>query len=128
MLSQANKYLENYDRALRGFEAASLKDPGLKAGEEVQKIIHLLEKLESTVKVIQRWIFNWCYPGTLSITRWNLVYHLVDQKDHRCYVKCSYIVNFASRLHTNIYLCYGHNIHCYKHTDSCTLFFSYLCF
>ncbi|KAJ0971604.1 hypothetical protein J5N97_019563 [Dioscorea zingiberensis] len=46
----ANKYLENYDRALRGFEAASLKDPGLKADEEVQKIIHLLEKLESCIK------------------------------------------------------------------------------
>lgn len=53
MLSQANKYLENYDRALRGFEAASLKDPGLKADEEVQKIINLLEKLESSIKVIQ---------------------------------------------------------------------------
>ncbi|XP_039123108.1 tetratricopeptide repeat protein 5-like isoform X3 [Dioscorea cayenensis subsp. rotundata] len=46
----ANKYLENYDRALRGFEAASLKDPGLKADEEVQKIINLLEKLESSIK------------------------------------------------------------------------------
>ncbi|XP_065881893.1 uncharacterized protein [Euphorbia lathyris] len=33
-----NKYLENYERALSGFEAASLKDPSLGATEEAQKI------------------------------------------------------------------------------------------
>ncbi|KAJ1376443.1 Tetratricopeptide-like helical domain superfamily, partial [Sesbania bispinosa] len=32
-----NKYLENYDRALNGFEAPALKDPGLNAAKEVQK-------------------------------------------------------------------------------------------
>lgn len=45
-----NKYLENYERALTGFEAAALKDPGLNAMEEVQKIVHLLDKLESLLK------------------------------------------------------------------------------
>lgn len=46
-----NKYLENYERALTGFEAAALKDPGLNATEEVEKIVHLLDKLESLLKV-----------------------------------------------------------------------------
>ncbi|KAL8470876.1 hypothetical protein ACS0TY_033449 [Phlomoides rotata] len=39
-----NKYLENYERALSGFEAAALRDPGLNAMEEVQKIVGLLDK------------------------------------------------------------------------------------
>ncbi|XP_073284508.1 uncharacterized protein [Primulina huaijiensis] len=42
-----NKYLENYERALSGFEAAALRDPGLNASEEVMKIVHLLDKVES---------------------------------------------------------------------------------
>lgn len=42
-----NKYLENYERALTGFEAAALKDPGLKATEEVQKIVNLLDKIDN---------------------------------------------------------------------------------
>ncbi|OEL25109.1 Tetratricopeptide repeat protein 5 [Dichanthelium oligosanthes] len=46
----ADKYLENYERALRGFEAAALKDPGLGADTEVQKIISLLDKLENAMK------------------------------------------------------------------------------
>ncbi|XP_012458510.1 uncharacterized protein LOC105779301 isoform X1 [Gossypium raimondii] len=41
-----NKYLENYDRALAGFEAAALKDPSLNASEEVEKMVNLLNKLE----------------------------------------------------------------------------------
>ncbi|KAI5677270.1 hypothetical protein M9H77_08220 [Catharanthus roseus] len=45
-----NKYLENYERALSGFEAAASKDPGLNAGEEVQNIVHLLDKLESLLR------------------------------------------------------------------------------
>ncbi|KAA8532609.1 hypothetical protein F0562_032575 [Nyssa sinensis] len=45
-----NKYLENYDSALSGFEAAALKDPGLNGGEEVQKMLNLLDKLESLLK------------------------------------------------------------------------------
>ncbi|MQL92654.1 hypothetical protein Taro_025286 [Colocasia esculenta] len=47
-----NKYLENYERALSGFEAAALKDPGLNANEEVQKIVNLLDKLENAMKDI----------------------------------------------------------------------------
>lgn len=43
--------MENYERALRGFEAAALKDPGLGADREIQKIISLLDKLENAVKV-----------------------------------------------------------------------------
>ncbi|KAK3421597.1 hypothetical protein EUGRSUZ_G02222 [Eucalyptus grandis] len=46
-----NKYLENYERALTGFQAAALKDPGLNASEEVEKIVSLLDKLENFLKV-----------------------------------------------------------------------------
>uniref|UniRef100_A0A7N0TFW3 Tetratricopeptide repeat protein 5 OB fold domain-containing protein n=1 Tax=Kalanchoe fedtschenkoi TaxID=63787 RepID=A0A7N0TFW3_KALFE len=45
-----NRYLENYERALTGFEAASLKDPGLNAIDEVKKIVNLIDKLESVLK------------------------------------------------------------------------------
>ncbi|XVE92221.1 hypothetical protein REPUB_Repub01dG0078300 [Reevesia pubescens] len=45
-----NKYLENYDRALSGFEAASLKDPSLNASEEVEKMLNLLNKLENLLR------------------------------------------------------------------------------
>ncbi|KAL6621181.1 hypothetical protein ACP70R_033613 [Stipagrostis hirtigluma subsp. patula] len=46
----ADKYLENYERALRGFEAAALIDPGLGADTEFQKITSLLDKLETAMK------------------------------------------------------------------------------
>ncbi|KAJ8570215.1 hypothetical protein K7X08_006792 [Anisodus acutangulus] len=41
-----NKYLENYERALTGFEAAALMDPGLNAMEDARMMVLLLEKLE----------------------------------------------------------------------------------
>ncbi|XP_043696113.1 tetratricopeptide repeat protein 5-like [Telopea speciosissima] len=49
-----NKYLEYYERALSGFEAAASKDPGLNAAEEVQKMVNLLDKLETSLKVHSR--------------------------------------------------------------------------
>ncbi|KAK1281116.1 hypothetical protein QJS04_geneDACA002967 [Acorus gramineus] len=48
----ANKYLENYERALTGFEAAALKDPGLNSDEEVQQIVTFLDKIDNSIKVI----------------------------------------------------------------------------
>ncbi|PPD92878.1 hypothetical protein GOBAR_DD10174 [Gossypium barbadense] len=48
---QVNKYLENYDRALAGFEAAALKDPSLNASEEVEKMVNLLNKLEILLRI-----------------------------------------------------------------------------
>ncbi|KAF9594054.1 hypothetical protein IFM89_027028 [Coptis chinensis] len=48
-----NKYLENYERALTGFQAAALKDPGLNASEEVEKMVSLLDKLANCSKVLQ---------------------------------------------------------------------------
>jgi hypothetical protein len=52
-LLQANKYLENYDRALSGFEAAASKDPGLNAAEEVQKIVNLLDNVDNLLRVMK---------------------------------------------------------------------------
>ena len=49
---QVNKYLENYERALSGFEAAALKDPSLNPTEEVQMMVNLLDKIENLLKVI----------------------------------------------------------------------------
>lgn len=49
---QVNKYLENYERALSGFEAAASRDPGLNSTEEVRKIVNLLDKLESLLRVM----------------------------------------------------------------------------
>ena len=48
---QVNTYLENYERALSGFEAAGLKDPCLNATEEVEKMVNLFNKLDSLLKV-----------------------------------------------------------------------------
>lgn len=48
---QVNKYMENYERALSGFEAAASKDPSLIATEEVENMVHLLDKLESLLRV-----------------------------------------------------------------------------
>ncbi|KAL8035038.1 hypothetical protein ABFX02_12G071100 [Erythranthe guttata] len=45
-----NKYLENYERALSGFEAAALRDPGLNSMVEVQKMVRLLDKIESLLR------------------------------------------------------------------------------
>ncbi|KAI3729375.1 hypothetical protein L6452_18031 [Arctium lappa] len=45
-----NTYLENYERALSGFEAAGLKDPCLNATEEVEKMVNLFNKLDSLLK------------------------------------------------------------------------------
>ncbi|KAK8613288.1 hypothetical protein V6N13_101055 [Hibiscus sabdariffa] len=45
-----NRYLENYDRALAGFEAAALKDPSLNASHEVEKTVNLLDKLENLLR------------------------------------------------------------------------------
>lgn len=42
------RYLEDYKRALKGFEAASLRDPGLNAEEQVEKLVKLLSKLEDS--------------------------------------------------------------------------------
>lgn len=47
----ANKYLENYERALSGFEAAASKDPGLNAADEVQKIVNLLDNVDNLLRV-----------------------------------------------------------------------------
>nr|KAJ0195154.1 hypothetical protein LSAT_V11C700366210 [Lactuca sativa] len=45
-----NTYLENYERALRGFEAAASKNPCLNATEEVQKMVNLFNKLDTLLK------------------------------------------------------------------------------
>ncbi|XP_061989989.1 uncharacterized protein LOC133708536 [Rosa rugosa] len=50
-LKKVNKYLENYEMALTGFEADALKDPGLNATEEVQKIVNLLDKLDNLLRI-----------------------------------------------------------------------------
>lgn len=45
-----NSYLENYERALSGFEAAASKDPCLNATQEVQKMVNLFDKLDTLLK------------------------------------------------------------------------------
>lgn len=66
---QVNKYLENYERALSGFEAAALKDPGLNAGEEVQKIVNLLDKLENSMKVMfSSFFIFYCFKGNINLS------------------------------------------------------------
>ncbi|KAK9064580.1 hypothetical protein SSX86_015962 [Deinandra increscens subsp. villosa] len=45
-----NSYLENYERALSGFEAAASIDPCLNATEEVEKMINLFDKLDNLLK------------------------------------------------------------------------------
>ncbi|GAB2226642.1 hypothetical protein Droror1_Dr00022457 [Drosera rotundifolia] len=45
-----NRYLDNYERALNGFEGAASIDPGLRALKEVQKMVNLLDKIENSLK------------------------------------------------------------------------------
>ncbi|XP_058112730.1 homeobox-leucine zipper protein REVOLUTA-like isoform X2 [Magnolia sinica] len=40
-------------QAVVGFEATALKDPGLNAGEEVQKMVNLLDKLDTSMKIAE---------------------------------------------------------------------------
>lgn len=51
-LLQVNKFLENYQAALIGFEAAAVRDPGLGAAEEIQKIVNLLGKVDNLLRVM----------------------------------------------------------------------------
>lgn len=46
--AMVNRYLENYESALNGFHAASVKDPSLNAELEVQKLVRVLTKLEDS--------------------------------------------------------------------------------
>ncbi|KAL7597202.1 hypothetical protein Lser_V15G28243 [Lactuca serriola] len=46
-----NTYLENYERALSGFEAATSKDPCLNVTEEVKKVVNLFDKLDTLLKI-----------------------------------------------------------------------------
>lgn len=62
---QVNRYLENYERALSGFEAAALKDPSLNATEEVQKMVNLLDKLENLLRVLHFFYVS-CY-GNMAL-------------------------------------------------------------
>lgn len=45
-----NKYLENYEKALTGFEAACNIDPGLKASGDAEKMVGLLDKVDNLLK------------------------------------------------------------------------------
>lgn len=47
--AMVNHYLGNYESALNGFHAASLKDPSLNADLEVQKLVNVLIKLEDSI-------------------------------------------------------------------------------
>ncbi|XP_074309421.1 uncharacterized protein LOC141643923 [Silene latifolia] len=49
-----NRYLENYERALSGFEAAAKIDPSLNASGEVTNIIGLLDELESLLTKVTK--------------------------------------------------------------------------
>ncbi|KAL9242000.1 hypothetical protein vseg_016047 [Gypsophila vaccaria] len=49
-----NKYLENYGRALSGFEAAAKIDPSLNASGEVNNMIGLLDELESSLMKLSK--------------------------------------------------------------------------
>ncbi|KAG9160292.1 hypothetical protein Leryth_018939 [Lithospermum erythrorhizon] len=46
-----HKYLENYERALSGFQAAALKDPGLSAAAEVERIVKLVDGVDRLLHV-----------------------------------------------------------------------------
>ncbi|EFJ18326.1 hypothetical protein SELMODRAFT_268356 [Selaginella moellendorffii] len=57
-----HQYLEDYERALRAYDAASTRDPGLPAKDEIDKIVKLLSKLEDAVANK-----GWIKPKKLSL-------------------------------------------------------------
>ncbi|CAL0320774.1 unnamed protein product [Lupinus luteus] len=72
-----HKYLENYQKALSGFEAAALKDPGLNAAEEVQKIVNLLDKVDNLLRGHVRVKRIASLASSLSAVNLNLSYKRV---------------------------------------------------
>ncbi|OWM86258.1 hypothetical protein CDL15_Pgr011082 [Punica granatum] len=66
-----NKYLENYERALSGFEAAALKDPGLNASDEVHKKAKRLASMASSLTSVS--FFYVAFLGCLLETEPNLL-------------------------------------------------------
>ncbi|RWW24112.1 hypothetical protein BHE74_00037931 [Ensete ventricosum] len=86
--ASANKYLENYERALHGFEAATLKDPGLNADDEAQKITSLLDKIESSLKGLSRSKRLASLVSTLGEVICK--YYLICDSDQTCFVLSVY--------------------------------------
>ncbi|GMI79872.1 hypothetical protein HRI_001656500 [Hibiscus trionum] len=76
-----NKYLENYDRALAGFEAAALKDPSLNASQEVEKTVNLIDKLENLLRLV--------LPLEIIEILW-ASYYLVCDSNQSCFVLSVY--------------------------------------
>ncbi|KAF2304624.1 hypothetical protein GH714_035911 [Hevea brasiliensis] len=93
-----NKYLENYERALSGFEAAALKDPSLNATEEVQKMVNLLDKLENLLRGQARAKRLASMASSLAAVNWSVLmivhhlhlYYLVCDSNQICFVLSVY--------------------------------------
>lgn len=49
---QAYKYLEDFEKALIGFEAAAVLGPDHNISNNIQDIVNLLDTLDSALKVI----------------------------------------------------------------------------
>ncbi|KAJ3695712.1 hypothetical protein LUZ60_001089 [Juncus effusus] len=68
----ANKYLENYERALHGFEAAASQDPSLNGNEEMRKIIDLLDKINGSIKLGNKRFAS--IKPSINEIKWDLSY------------------------------------------------------
>ncbi|XP_021896165.1 tetratricopeptide repeat protein 5-like isoform X2 [Carica papaya] len=73
-----NKYLENYERALSGFEAAASKDPSLNANEEVKKILSLLDKLDILLKANAKAKRLASLASSLTAVNWTSSYKMAS--------------------------------------------------
>jgi hypothetical protein len=95
-LEQVHQYLEDYERALQRFEAASICDPGLHAQHEVSKLVNLLSRLEDLtvnkgrIKPKRLATILSCLPPDicklhLDIVRWILHAHNSDKSNLRLF-------------------------------------------
>nr|KAJ0201414.1 hypothetical protein LSAT_V11C600307540 [Lactuca sativa] len=98
-----NTYLENYERALSGFEAATSKDPCLNVTKEVKKVVNLFDKLDTLLKAS----FYLCYKPFLFKIQENCILNIQINKSRnqdwcswmRARVVIFYDINGCTALH-----------------------------
>ncbi|CAM6028933.1 unnamed protein product [Sphagnum balticum] len=92
-----HQYLEDYERALQRFEAASIRDPGLHAQHEVSKLVNLLSRLEDLTVNKEGFNKGVALPGKVlqAVPHENSVplFYLVADREANCFALSVYALH-----------------------------------